>query len=67
MLLTKRRETTKGGKIMLKLFEKFVADHGLKIGAFAIAIATVAPKCCRCEWYEEKEPKNLQKLLNQSK
>ncbi|MBQ3889820.1 MAG: hypothetical protein II740_00555 [Lachnospiraceae bacterium] len=52
---------------MLKLFEKFVADHGLKIGAFAVAIATVAPKCCRCEWYEEKEPKNLQKLLEQKK
>ena len=52
---------------MLKLLQKFVVAHGLKIGAMAVAIASVAPKCCRCEWYEEKEPKNLQKLLNQNK
>lgn len=48
---------------MKKFANKLIAKYGLKVTTLAIAIASISPMCCRGEWYQPKEPKNISELF----
>lgn len=53
----------KEGKKMIKVFNKLIMRYGLHISAFAVMVATLSSDLCRGEWYQPKEPENLNRIL----
>ncbi|MDE6626063.1 MAG: cyclic lactone autoinducer peptide [Lachnospiraceae bacterium] len=48
---------------MKKIFTKFLCGNGEKLCALAVMLASVAPYCCRGNWYQPKEPEGLEDFL----
>lgn len=54
-------------KEMRKIFERFLKQHGRKLCAAAVAMASIAPKCCRGYWYQAEEPEGLEEFMKAHK
>ncbi|MBQ9199040.1 MAG: cyclic lactone autoinducer peptide [Lachnospiraceae bacterium] len=52
---------------MKSTFEKIVIKYGARLCALAVSVATIAPLCCRGQWYQPKEPDNLDVILKNPK
>lgn len=52
---------------MEKMLRKMIQQHGKQFCTTAVAIASIAPNCCRGHWYQPEEPVGLVEFLRERK
>ena len=52
---------------MKELYKMFLVKIAKWLCRFAIGVATIAPFCCRGQFYEPEEPKGLENFIKEQK
>lgn len=52
----------RGDGRMKHLFEKVIIRYGSKLCAVALTMASMTPFVCRSQWYQPREPEELNML-----
>ncbi len=52
---------------MKEMFKRLLKQHGRKLCAVAVVVASIAPNCCRGHWYQAEEPEGLADFMKTHK
>lgn len=47
----------------MKKIVQFILKNGGRLCAFAVGVASIAPLCCRGNWYQPEEPEGLETFM----
>ena len=48
---------------MKRKIKRFIIQNGTKICAFVAAVASIAPRTCRNQWYQPDEPEGIEEFF----